>query len=390
DLYSRYATGLTTALSRKSSWDKEKTAISDGILLGINELIRLREEAIARKTAAARDQAVGAAKVVGWLSLGGIGSAVLLAYFHARGVSRPLRKLAQELRRVGTGEFHPSLDIRAPKEVAELAQAFNWMAERLAELDQMKADFIAHVSHELRTPLTAIQAGTDLLLEQIPGPITASQQEILEIVQNHSGQLFRSISSILDLSKMEARMIEYVQAPSDLAALIDRSVGTVRLIAQKKRIHVEVTCVSPLPLLCLDEGRIQQVLDNLLSNAVKFTPEGGAIGVSASFKGNGDGQGSWVEVRVSDTGVGIPAEGMERIFDKFYQSPYHRGESMRGTGLGLAIARHIVEAHSGRIWVESRVGEGSTFVFTLPVSGNGKNEKQVGARAQQSGDGGAV
>ncbi|MBI4639517.1 MAG: HAMP domain-containing histidine kinase [Candidatus Tectomicrobia bacterium] len=385
DLYSSYASGLTTALSRKSSWNKEKTEISDGITGRISELIRLREEMIARKIEAARDQSASAAGVMGWLTLGGISVAVLLAYFHARSVSQPLKKLAQELRWVGRGEFRRSLNIRAPKEVNELAQAFNWMAERLAELDQMKADFVAHVSHELRTPLTGIQGGTDLLLEKIPGPLTTSQQEILEIVKSHSERLFHSISSILDLSKMEGGMMEYVKVPSDLAALIDRSVKTVRLIAQKKRIQMEAICNPSLPFISLDEERIQQVLDNLLNNAVKFTPEGGAIKISASLKGDENGQGSLVEVRVSDTGVGIPEEEREKIFDKFYQSPYHRRESQQGTGLGLAIARHIVEAHGGRMWVESHVGEGATFVFTLPVSDNGTDTKQAEIPTEQIG-----
>jgi signal transduction histidine kinase len=123
-----------------------------------------------------------------------------------------------------------------------------------------------------------------------------------------------------------------------------------------------------IPTLWLDAGRIQQVFDNLLSNAVKFTAAGGTIRVSAALQEAGNGQERWVEVRVSDTGMGIPAEEVERVFDKFYQSPYHRKENRQGTGLGLAIARHAVEAHGGRIWVESQVGEGSTFVFTLPVS----------------------
>jgi len=367
DLQARYATGLTTAFAHNSAWNKEKTGFIDGITTGINDLIHLREEAIARKVTAARDQAAQAAGVVGWLTLGGLSAAVLLAYFHARSISRPLSKLAQELRRVGKGEFDRSLEIRAPREVGELAQAFNWMRERLAELDAMKTAFVAHVSHELRTPLTAMQEGTALLLEEIPGPLTVSQREILEVVRSHSERLFRTLSSVLDLSKMEAGMMEYVPVPTDLAPVIDRSVETMRLIAQKKGVQLEATCASPLPLLFLDEARIQQVLDNLLGNAMKFTPQGGVIKVSAAVKRNRTGQESWVEVRVSDTGAGIPAEEVERIFDRFYQSPYHRGQSQRGTGLGLAIARYIVEAHGGKIWAESQVGQGSTFVFTLPI-----------------------
>ena len=379
DSYAHYITLLSTALSNRGVWDKEKAGTSDGITEGINALIRLREEAIAQKTAAGRDQAAAAARVMAWLTLGGISVAVLLAYFQARGVSTPLKQLTQELRYVGRGEFRRSVEVRAPREVGELARAFNWMAERLAELDEMKADFIAHVSHELRTPLTAIQEGTALLLEEIPGPVTASQREVLEVVRSHSERLFRSISSVLDLSKMEAGMMEYVRVPTDLVPLIDQSVATVRLIAQKKHMRLETVYASALPLLSLDEERIQQVLDNLLGNAVKFTPEGGTVRVLATVAGDNNSgenhsQGRWVEVRVADSGSGVPAEDVERIFERFYQSPSHKAERARGTGLGLAIARHVVEAHGGRIWAENRDGKGATFIFILPVGGNTRGE----------------
>jgi two-component system sensor histidine kinase GlrK len=378
-LHAQYTEGVTTALSPKSPWRKHKAELSEGIIDRINTLMRLREEAIARKTESARDQAAWATEVMGWIAVGGVCAAILLAYFFARGVSRPLKKLAEELRGIGKGEFHRSFHIRAPKEVSELAQAFNWMAERLTELDGMKADFIAHMSHELRTPITAIQEGTALLLEEIPGPLSASQREILEVVQNHTQRLFHGLSSVLDLSKMEAGMMEYNRVPSDLLALIEGSIGTVQLIAQKKQIRIDVSNSGSLPLLSLDEGRIQQVLDNLLSNAVKFTPEGGTIRVAVSLTAGDNGSRKWVEVSVADSGIGIPAGEEERIFERFYQSRHRQREHWRGTGLGLAIARYVVEAHGGRIWAESRKGEGASFFFTLPVEekhfGKGKPER---------------
>jgi two-component system sensor histidine kinase GlrK len=369
-LHARYGSSLMAAFARTGSWNRDKEEISDRIIGEINALIGFREEAIARKTTLARDQATVAAHMVGWLTLGGLSMAICLTYFHARGVSRPLQKLAQELRRVGWGEFRRSLDLRGPKEVRALAQTFNWMAESLAELDQMKTDFIAHVSHDLRTPLTGIREGTALLLEGTPEPVTPAQREILEIVRSHSERLCHSISAILDLSKMEAGMMEYLRAPCDLVDLIGKSVEMVHLMAQKKQLRLEVTQTSVLPLLAIDAERIQQVLTNLLSNAVKFTPPGGTIGIAATAQENKESWKTWVEVRVTDTGVGIQAEEVERIFDRFYQSPSHRGRHQQGTGLGLAIARHIVEAHGGKIWVESKVEEGTTFVFTLPVESN--------------------
>jgi len=370
NLHARYGSGLIAALARPGSWNRDKAEISDGIMGEINALIGFREETIARKTTLVRDRATVAARMVGWLTLGGLSVAVCLTYLHARGVSRPLKKLTQELRRVGWGEFRRSLDLRGPKEVRALAQTFNWMAESLAELDQMKTDFIAHVSHDLRTPLTGIREGTALLLEDTPEPVTPAQREILEIVRSHSERLCHSISAMLDLSKMEAGMMEYLRAPCDLVALIGQSIEMVHLMAQKKRLRLEVTQTSVLPLLAIDAERIQQVLTNLLSNAVKFTPTGGIIGIAATAQEHQESRRTCVEVRVTDTGVGIPAEEVERVFDRFYQSASHRGQNQQGTGLGLAIARHIVEAHGGKIWVESRGGEGTTFVFTLPVESN--------------------
>ncbi|MBI3797792.1 MAG: HAMP domain-containing histidine kinase, partial [Deltaproteobacteria bacterium] len=376
EAYARYLTALSTALSNKKLWNKEKTGASDEITEGINALIELREGTIAGKTAAGRDEAAAAARVMAWLTLGGISIAVLLAYFQARGVSQPLKTLTQELRYVGKGEFRRSVEVHAPREIGELARAFNWMAERLAELDEMKADFIAHVSHELRTPLAAIQEGTALLLEEIPGPVTAAQREVLEVVRNHSARLFQSISSVLDLSKMAAGMMEYVRVPADLGPLITRSVETVQLLAQKKHILLAVARAFSLPLLSVDEGRIQQVLDNLLGNAVKFTPVEGSITISATVTGEGNSQGEWVEVRVADSGIGIPEEDLEKIFERFYQSPSHNGEHARGTGLGLAIARHVVEAHGGKIWAENRSDKGAIVIFTLPIERNHQEEEK--------------
>jgi two-component system, NtrC family, sensor histidine kinase GlrK len=369
NLHAQYAATLPPALSRKTATNKDRSEIVNGITARVDELKRLCDKSLDQKKASARDQAAWASSVVTGLTFGGIGLAVILAYFHARRVSRPLKQLAQELRLVGRGEFQRSLDIQTPEEVGELSRAFNWMASRLAKLDEMKEDFIAHISHELRTPLTAVREGTTLLWEEIPGPLTTSQREIVNVLQSHSERLYRFLSSVLDLSKMEAGMMEYVQVPSDLSTLLDRSVQTVQLTAQRKGIHLEVIRHAPLPPIFLDEGRIQQVLDNLLNNAMKFTSEGGTVRVTASLKAQEyhPGGDRWVEVQISDTGAGIPAEERERIFHKFYQSPHHQSPRDRGTGLGLAIARHIVEAHGGRIWVESQVGRGSTFIVRLPV-----------------------
>jgi two-component system sensor histidine kinase GlrK len=383
DLHDRYTQEAGVTLPEPELRKQVRTEISDGLIEKTSELIRFREQTMEAKATRARDEAVNASSMIAWLVIGGTMLAFLLAYVQARSISRPLNLLAREMRRLGRGESVRTLAIKAPPEVRELSSTFYSMAEELAELDRLKSDFTAHVSHELRTPLTAIREGTALMLEAIPGPLTPAQTEILEVVREHSERLHASISSILDLSKMEEEMMDYEITPCDLSAVIQRSVANIGLIAERRRVMVGTACSQKLPIVHADERRIQQVLENLLSNALKFAPEGGRVHVRAepSPSDSPAGKVKQVEVRVSDNGGGIPDSDLERVFTKFYQSPQHGTQKHRGTGLGLAIARHVVHAHGGKIWVESQVGKGSTFVFTIPVN------RGAAARLKQSSPG---
>jgi len=347
--------------------DATKANLSEGIIERTNELIRLRDQAASSKTALAGAHAASAAEVMFWLTVFGIAGALVMAYLYARGISRPLSQLAREMRRIGRGEFYHTAHVNGPREVGELARSFNLMAEELEHLDRLKADFTAHVSHELRTPLTAIREGTALLLEGIPGPLTKNQSEILEVVRNHSQRLFQSISSILDLSKMEAEMMDYEFTMCDLRTLINKSIESVDLIARKRDIKLQTKIMGPISMFMADERRIQQVLDNLLSNALRFSPVGGEIRVEALAVQSDQREAHAVEIRVSDDGPGIPAVEVQNIFKHFYQSKNQKAKGQHGTGLGLAIARHIVEAHKGRIWAESEIGCGATFHVLLPI-----------------------
>ncbi len=367
DLHDSYERETDLTNFEEKGSEASKASLSDAIIERANELIRIRDQAAIFKTAKARDQAASCAEVMFWLTVFGITGALVMAYMHAHGISRPLSDLAREMRRIGRGEFYRAAQIDGPREVGELAGAFNLMVEELELLDRLKSDFTAHVSHELRTPLTAIREGTALLLEGIPGPLTKSQIDILGVVRNHSQRLFQSISSILDLSKMEAEMMDYEFTMCDIKELIQKSVQAVDLIARKREIKLLTNVVGPIPVFLADERRIQQVLDNLLSNALKFSPEGSEVRVEALPTGNNHGRPYAVEIRVSDDGPGIPAAEIQSVFNHFYQSKNQKTKGHQGTGLGLAIARHIVEAHKGRIWAESETGCGSTFHVLLPI-----------------------
>ena len=225
----------------------------------------------------------------------------------------------------------------------------------------MKAEFLAHVSHELRTPMASIQEGTHLLLDEIPGPLTQEQRTTLRIMADSSRRLIYLISTILDLSKMDAGMMEYRIVPVDLKRVADISISKVRLLADSKHVQLLMDATGDRIWVKADAHRIEQVLDNLLSNAVKFSPEGGVVKVQMKP----DLRAGVLEVAVSDTGPGIAAEDLPHLFDRFYQGRTKAKHASAGSGLGLALAKKVVEAHGGRIWIESEMSKGATVRFTL-------------------------
>src|SRR6266849_867529 len=289
----------------------------------------------------------------------GLGLAGLATY----SILYPLRRVQEHIRQIGQGTFGQSVNVEAPSDLRELVDTVNWMGKKLQELDDMKAEFLAHVSHELRTPLASIHMGTHLLLDEIPGPLSKEQCETLRIIKDSSDRLIRLISTLLDLSKMEAGMMEYRIVLTDLARFAKTSVDKVRLLAEGKRIHILTDAPGGRLWVSADGPRIEQVLDNLLSNALKFSPEGRTV----NLRMVPDVKGGVIHVSVSDTGPGIPPEDLPHIFERFYQGHMQAKTTVVGSGLGLALAKKIVEAHGGRIWVESELGKGTTVHFTLPA-----------------------
>ncbi|HEV8720917.1 MAG TPA: ATP-binding protein [Candidatus Binatia bacterium] len=233
---------------------------------------------------------------------------------------------------------------------------------RLRELDKMKSDFVSNVSHELRTPLTAIKGSVDNMLDGITGPLNEKQGRYLTRIKSNADRLTRLINNILDLSRIEAGRIDLRPANFSVVPLAKEVAEVLRTVAAEKLISLEVTSSNDGVDAWADRDKVTQVLMNLIGNAVKFTPEHGKVTVAVERDGN-----DWVQVSVADTGPGILPEEANKIFVKFYQIDQAANQKTKGTGLGLAISKALVEMHGGKIWVESEVGRGCTFSFTLPV-----------------------
>ena len=191
-----------------------------------------------------------------------------------------------------------------------------------------------------------------------------SQEELLAVIRDECDRLIGAVNRILDISRMEAKMMDYHFTECGLLPILQRSVLKLAPLAQRKKIDLELKPCPELPLVKIDPDRIAQVIENLLGNALKFTPDGGNVAVSVSLVEN---RGRFVRVDISDTGCGIPKEHLERIFERFKRIDRGRETSM-GTGLGLAIVKYIIADHGGRIWVRSAPGKGSTFSFAVPVA----------------------
>lgn len=278
-------------------------------------------------------------------------------------ILRPLGRIQEHIRRIGQGQFGKSVSVEAPSDLRELVETVNWMGVKLQELDEMKAEFLAHISHELRTPLASIREGTQLLLDEIPGPLDQAQRETLQIMRDSSQRLMHLISTLLDLSKMEAGLMEYRLARADLARAVEQSVRKVRLLAEGRHIQVLVDAPPGGLWVTMDAARIEQVVDNLLSNALKFSPEGAAVRVRVEP----DERLGSACLSVSDAGPGIPPEDLPHVFERFYQGRRQEKHAVAGSGLGLALAKKVIEAHGGRVWIESEVGKGTVARFLLPL-----------------------
>ena len=245
----------------------------------------------------------------------------------------------------------------------ELSATNRKLQDRNREIERanrLKSEFLTSMSHELRTPLHTIIGFSELLGEELEGPLNDKQKRFINHIQQDSLHLLELINEILDLSKIEAGKLELRPQVFDVAGAIEEVLSSIRAQCLAKSLTIE-TRISEAGALHADRVRFKQVLYNLLNNAVKFTPEGGRIGIEARPRDR------FIEISISDTGIGIPQRELGSVFDKFHQVGATTNGVREGTGLGLAITKHLVEEHGGQIRVESKSGKGSRFTFTMPL-----------------------
>lgn len=359
------------------------TALADQ--LALLSLVRAQAQAVIRVTRKAiEDQVEESAREgqraerISWAAaLASLLVSLLVSFWIVRSISRPLRDLTGATRAVAQGQFLHQLDIQGHDELSQLASDFNTMTRRLGEFDQLKKDFVSHVSHELKGPLSSLRETNRLLLDDIPGPLTDKQRRLLELSLQSCKRLASMIGNLLDLSRIEAGVMEYKIRRDDLTALVRAALDEFEVQLRDKGLRLEADLPSePLTVQC-DGDRIIQVVGNLLGNALKFSPPGSAIRVCLRRLGeipknlpgvHRNGSEGFALVSVSDSGPGIPDPEKERIFEKFRQLRNTKSEfkiAGPGVGLGLAIGRTIVEAHGGAIWVEDNPGGGSVFHVLL-------------------------
>ncbi len=280
--------------------------------------------------------------------------AAAVSFFIARRITVPVRALTAAAGKMTRGDLNQRVAVRSSDEIGELGRAFNAMASSLARTDQLRRNLVADVAHELRTPLTSVLGSLEAMRDGVAEPTPA----FLDSAYEEALLLKRLVNDLQELSRAEAGQVELDRQPVTLARIVEGAARAVAEQAQGKEIAIDAS-IPPDLLVEADAARIGQVLRNLLANALAFTPAQGRVTISAREAGR------WVEVSVSDTGVGIAAADLPFVFERFYRADKSRARATGGAGLGLAIAKQWVEAHGGTITVQSGQGRGATFTFTL-------------------------
>lgn len=346
----------------------------DDLLEAATEVQRQTRES-ARSEVAAATELRSATRTTA-LTVAGIAVALSLSLIllTVRSIRTRLEHFIVGTRAVSQGAFSFQLDASASDELGEVARAFNRMTEALRQLERMKADFTSSISHELRTPLVAMQETNGLLLDEVPGPLTAGQRRMLTLNDQAVSRLSNMISDLLDLSRLKAG-IRYRLSAQDLCDLTLDAVAEFEALAAERKVELQVSVgTDPTPSLC-DPDRYVQVVQNLAENGLKYTPSGGTVRVELQptvrdrfpepARASLAADRPYALLQVDDTGPGIPEVDRERVFEKFFRRQGLPSDG--GVGLGLAICREIVRAHGGEIWVEDGRMGGASLCVAWPL-----------------------
>ncbi len=347
---------------------------------------------------------------------------VIVTVVIIRSITKPLLELHRGTEKIGEGYLGYRVGTKAKDEIGQLSRAFDLMtanlqmsttsidslnreiverkqAEQVLEeknqqfqaqseelreksrslelASQAKSEFLSSMSHELRTPLNAVIGFSELMIDEVPGEVNEEQRQCLDDILSSGHHLLELINDVLDLSKVEAGKMEFRAEELELSEVIHEVTQTVSPLVNKAGNSLEIDIADELPLVYADKSRLRQVLLNLLSNAIKFTPKGGNIGIEAHQEGD------YCQVSVSDNGLGIKTEDLERVFEVFVQAETLTEKKQEGTGLGLPLTKQFVEKMGGKIWLESEYGKGSCFSFTIPLVGEGKRQSQKEEEQEQ-------
>jgi histidine kinase len=287
-------------------------------------------------------------------------AALLVSLFLSRRIVAPVRTLTDASQHIAEGHYDKRVDVHGKDEIAQLAARFNQMAEQLEQVESMRRQLIGDVMHELRTPLTSIKG----YMEGLVDGVLPSTPETFEQIHHEADRLSRLVDDLQELSRVEAKAYHLDIRSVTVSNLVQTTVKRLSPQAAAKRISLHSDLPADLPPLQADEDRITQVLVNLVANAIQYTPAGGDVTIFAVRHVDE------VYISVKDTGIGIPPEHITNLFTRFYRVDKSRSRGAGGgSGIGLTIAKHLVEAHGGRIWAESKgEGQGSVFTFSLKIA----------------------
>jgi signal transduction histidine kinase len=376
-LYSRLATLAQTALARDNAGKGNGIGPVVRREVALGRSLQPLAGAIAKRTQRQADAVVAQSNrsfatsrdVFLGVAAGSVVLALLLGFVLSRSLIAPLRRTESRLAEIAEGDFTGHVDVPNRDEIGSLAANVNRMNDELGRLyreletvSRHKSEFLATMSHELRTPLNAIIGFSEVLQAQMFGELNEQQLAYVDDVLDAGRHLLSLINDVLDLAKIEAGRMDLELGSVSLATVLQSGMTMHGERAMRAGIALGLSIEPEEIIVAADERRVRQVLFNLLSNAIKFTPRDGRVDVSARLH---DGM---VEVAVADTGPGIAPDDVERIFEEFDQGSGGATQGVEGTGLGLPLSRKFVELHGGRLWLESTLGAGSTFRFTLPLA----------------------